>query len=77
MVFVTAALKSWRLESIDITAAFLQGGSLERYIFKTILIECNSKKQEQDLEGTMNLKKEIGKKGGAQKDQIHEKNERN
>ena len=33
LVFVTAALKSWRLESIDITAAFLQGGSLEREIF--------------------------------------------
>ena len=33
LFFVTVAMMSWRLESIDITAAFLQGGSLEREIF--------------------------------------------
>ena len=33
LVFLTAALMSWRLESIDITAAFLQGGSLEREVY--------------------------------------------
>ena len=33
LVFLAAVLKSWRLESIDITAAFLQGGSLEREVY--------------------------------------------
>ena len=33
LVFVTAALMCWDLESIDVTAAFLQGGSLERVVY--------------------------------------------
>ena len=33
LVFVAAVLMCWRLESIDITAAFLQGGVLEREVF--------------------------------------------
>ena len=33
LVFLTASLMSWRLQSIDITAAFLQGGPLEREVF--------------------------------------------
>ena len=33
LVFLAAVLNSWRLESIDITAAFLQGGSLEREVY--------------------------------------------
>ena len=33
LVFVTAALMCWRLESIDVTAAFLQGGTLEREVY--------------------------------------------
>ena len=32
LVFVTAALMCWKLESIDVTAAFLQGGSLKREV---------------------------------------------
>ena len=33
LVFVAAVLMCWRLESIDITAAFLQGGWLEREVY--------------------------------------------
>ena len=33
LIFVTAALISWKLESIDVTAAFLHGGTLGRERF--------------------------------------------
>ena len=33
LVFVVATLMSWRLQSIDISAAFLQGGELEREVY--------------------------------------------
>ena len=33
MVFMTAALMNWKLQSIDITAAFLQGSPLERDVY--------------------------------------------
>ena len=33
LVFITAVLMSWKIQSIDITAAFLQGGLLEREVY--------------------------------------------
>jgi transposase InsO family protein len=33
LVFLTAAMKSWKLQSVDITAAFLQGNPIERDIY--------------------------------------------
>ena len=33
LVFVVSSLMSWKLQSIDISAAFLQGGTLEREIY--------------------------------------------